>query len=103
MRQHVILRNALTSGVHQAKVVLRFGVPLLSGQPEPLGGFGVILRNALAVVVHLAKVVLRFGDPLLGQWSPFFQGSFIISSFVGLQPCIEVLRECDGWEQGNNE
>src|SRR5256885_1610741 len=54
MRQNVVLRNALSSGVHGAEMYLRFGVSLFRRQMEPLYGLLVILRKALAVFVNLA-------------------------------------------------
>ena len=57
----MILRHAITTGVHPTEAELRLGMPLLRGFAEPSDRFSVILRHAFADGVHHPKVLLRLG------------------------------------------
>ena len=50
--------------VHEAEIVLRVGVALVSGEAIPLHGLGVVLRHPLAFEVHEAEIdTARRGRP----------------------------------------
>ena len=65
MRLHVVLRDALTGGVHEPKGELRPGDFLVRRQPIPPDRFDVVLRDACAVEVNDPEVVLRVRDSLI--------------------------------------
>jgi hypothetical protein len=52
------LRDALAPFVHDAKIKLRAGKALVSGEPVPLDSSGIVLRDAFALVVHEAEKLL---------------------------------------------
>ena len=58
--------HALTRVVHKSEVVLRRGISLVGGEPEPLHGFLIILHYAPAVSVHVSEDGLRQGVSLVG-------------------------------------
>ena len=60
----VILRHPLALVIHEAEVVLRNGVVLVSSEAIPFQGFSVVLRHPVhAVSVHAAKTDLRASVP----------------------------------------
>ena len=55
----MVLRDPRAIVVHPPEVVLRVGVPLVSGEAVPPGCLGVVLRDPRAIVVHPPEVPLR--------------------------------------------
>ena len=78
MGQRIILRDALVSEVHDAEIVLRVWVALLSGPAIPYRRLGIILWHALAVVVQGVQIVLRLSLSLLNGPAIPYRGLGII-------------------------
>ena len=70
----MILRHAITTGVHPTEAELRLGMPLLRGFAEPSDRFSVILRHAFADGVHHPKVLLRLGVTRFGAGADVYEG-----------------------------
>src|SRR5207245_2908220 len=66
MRLNVVLRQAMTTVIHDAEVELRAGIALLGSLAIPPRRLSVILRHALASRVHNAEVVLGIGKAIFG-------------------------------------
>src|ERR1700722_14633711 len=58
---HVVPLHALPGAVHSAQVVLRTGVVLFGGAPEPVGGLCRSLWNAVPIQIQEPEVELRDG------------------------------------------
>ena len=84
----VVLGDALALVVHDAEIVLSFGVALLGGLAIPLQGLGVVLGDALALVVHEAEVVLGVGVPLIGKRTKLTNGRRIVAALIGCHGLI---------------
>ena len=65
-RFRIILRHAVAKMIHQAKAVLRLGMPLLGRFSIPLCRFKIIPRHVVAYGIQMAKFILRIGISLLG-------------------------------------
>ena len=59
VRLHVVARDALSVGIDLPQAVLRFGLTVFCGTPQPLERLLVVLPDAPAVAVHEANLVLR--------------------------------------------
>ena len=91
-RLGVVLREALSVLVHEAKFDLGFGIPLLCGQAIPLRSFVVVLRDAFTNPVHATNYELEKSIALLGEWTPFLQSRLIVAPLIGCQAFIEASR-----------
>jgi len=54
----VVLRDTSSIVVHDAKIVLSFGLPLLSSRAEPFNSLRIVLWNACALKIHYAEISL---------------------------------------------
>ncbi len=95
----IVLGNAPAVVVHDAEVVLGWGVTLLGGQTIPPYRLGIVLRYARAVVVHDAEVVLGSSIALLDQRQPLPVRRGIVLPLVGIHPGLEVRQQTHRPEQ----
>ena len=56
MRLNIVLRYAFALGVHEAKIKLSVGVPLIRSLTIPTDSFSIVLRPAFAFEVHHTKI-----------------------------------------------
>ena len=64
---HIVLRNALTGRIHDAKLSLSSHFSLVGGKLKPGDRLSEVLRNTEPIPVHKAEVELRVGVSLVGR------------------------------------